>query len=252
MAGMIAEQLEADGYRCDGVLDAALPMPIWKLDLELERHRNTTAAELAVLRLVEAGEGVPGRICALLGLGADGRLVEQVLGRLLGGLAIEPKGDRFIATTVGRSWIADGGRRARERVTFDVRLDPVRDAFEWMDFERPAYATADSWTIELPGADANLIQSRKIDIARLVRDSELPDEADRPRREQRPPVELRSFAIADTGIHWRPVRLDVWRHPDRTASALVAHIADAENPALTAFLEFFVARPENRTLVRAN
>ncbi|MCC6521427.1 MAG: hypothetical protein IT373_02080 [Polyangiaceae bacterium] len=225
-------------------------MPVWTLDLEVERHREMSAAELCVLRHIEAGVGEPREITRRIGMGEDTRLTEQVLVRLLAALAIEPKGDQFILTETGGAWIAGGGATARERVTFDVRLDPARVAFEWVDSERSVYATQDTWTIELPAVDDDLILTRKPEIARLVQEAPLPDEHERAPHERRPPVELRAFAILERRLHWRAVRVDEWRHEERKDAVLVLHVGDAENPRLTELLANFVTIDERRRIAR--
>lgn len=249
MAGLIAERLSGEGYELEQSLEAALPMPVWSLDLEVERHRETSAAELAILRLVEAGAGEPSELTRLMGLRGDGRLTEQVLVRLLGGSAVEPKGDRFVLTETGRAWIAEGGARGRERVTFEVRLDPVRDAFEWVDSERPVFASKETWTVELSSVDDNVILGRKPEIARLVREQGLPDELDEAPHERRPPVDLRSFAVAGRRVHWRAVRVDVWAKPRQTDPRLVAYVGDAENSALSSMLAAFALAGDRRRVV---
>lgn len=250
MGGLGADRLEQEGFALARRLACALPMPVWTLDLELERHRETSAAELAVLRFVACGSGAATEITGLMGLGTDTRLAEQVLVRLLGALAVEPKGDRFILTDTGHAWLAAGGASRRDRVTFDVRLDPVRDALEWVDSERSVFATAETWTIELPPVNLEHILTRKPEVARLVRDEPLPDEQERAPHEKRPPVELRGFAFVDQRTHWRAVRLDEWRHHESGRSSLVAHLNDAENPRLTSVIDGFVLNDERRRVVR--
>lgn len=248
MAGLIADRLSGEGYELEQSLEAALPMPVWNLDLEIERQRETSAAELAILRLIEAGAGEPSELTRLTGLAGDGRLTEQVLVRLLGALAVEPKGDRFVLTDTGLAWIADGGVRGRERVSFEVRLDPVRDAFEWVDSERPIFASPETWTVELPAVDDGLILGRKPEIGRLLRDQGLPDDLDEAPRERRPPIELRSFAVAERRVHWRAARIDVWTQR-RQATHLVAHVGDAENSALTGVLSSYRLLADRRRVV---
>ena len=249
MAGLIAERLSGEGYKLDQSLEAALPMPVWSLDLEIERQHETSAAELAILRLIEAGAGEPSELTRLTGLAGDVRLTEQVLVCLLGVLAVEPKGDRFILTETGRAWITDGGVRGRERVSFEVRLDPVRDAFEWMDAERPVFASRETWTVELPAVDDGLILGRKPEIGRLVRDQGLPDDLDEAPHERRPPVELRSFAVVGRRVHWRAARIDVWKQPRQADPHLVGHVGDAENSALTNKLTSFTLSADRRRVV---
>lgn len=249
MAGLIAERLIGEGYEIEQSLDAALPMPVWSLDLEVERHRETSAAELAVLRLVEAGAGEPSELTRRMGLEGDGRLTEQVLVRLLGGLAVEPKGDRFILTGTGRAWIDEGGARGRERLAFEVRHDPVHDAFEWVDSERPVFASDQTWTIELPAVDDTVILGRKPEITRLVRDHGLPDELDEAPHARRPPVDLRSFALAGRRVHWRAVRIDVWTQSRQADARLVAYLGDAENSALSSLLASFALSRDRRRVV---
>lgn len=251
MGGLIADRLLGEGFSLSRRIEAVLPMPVWMLDLEIERDRETSAAELAVLRIVESGHGEPAEITRLMGMRADTRLTEQVLVRLLASLAVEPKGDRFVLSAAGRAWLSAGAVRGRERVSFEVRLDPVRGAFEWVDSEPSAYSSDHTWTIDLPAVGDETVVGRRPEISRLVRDHGLPDDLERPPHERRPSAELRSFAVAGRRTHWRAVRLDLWVHRERSVPTIVANIDQAENPALTSVLATYRPQEEGRRIVLA-
>lgn len=236
MAGLIAQAHEREGFSIDRSIEAALPMPVWAVDFEVERERTITAAELAVLRLIDSGVGTLQSLTSHLGLGEDIRLAETVLVKLLGAGAIEPKGDGFLITPAGLGWKVSGNVTQRELVTFDVRLDPTSRAFEWVGDERPVFATETTWTIELPPTEDEELLRRKPELAKLVREDGLPDDEDRAPGDKRTSIDLLAFSIASRRTHWRAVRIDVWRHPDRGQLRLVGNIAEAEHPGLTDLL----------------
>jgi hypothetical protein len=250
MGGVIANDLQKEGYAFTSRLEAALPMTVWAVDLEIERQRVVSAAELAVLRLVDAGVSDTGALAHLMGMRTDGRLSERALVKLLGAGAIEVQGDGFAVTDTGRKWTAEGSALARERVTIDVRHDPVRDAFEWVDHERQAFATADTWTIDLPAVADDMLLRRKAELAKLVREERLPDDEEKSPGERRPAIDLRGFVIVSSRIHWRDVRLDVWKHPRRGEEQIVGHIGDAEHPPLTRLLARYALHEARRRVTR--
>lgn len=234
--GHTANELDKDGYEIDVSVLAGLPMPVWRVDLEVERERPVSAAETTVLALIQAGTVSVGEISRALGMGNDTRLAERVLVRLLGAGAIDALGAGFVVTAIGESWKAAGSAKGRERVSFELRLDPVRDALEWVDHEPAVYGTAETWTIDMTPLDDAEILGRKAQVAALVREEGIPDDEERAPGQRRPPVELRGFAIVGRRIHWREVRLDVWRHPLNGDLQIIGHVGDAENPPLTRLL----------------
>ena len=243
--GHTANERDKDGYELEASVRAGLPMPVWRVDFEVERERPVSAAEATVLGLIQAGIVDVGEISRALGMGTDTRLAERVLVKLLGAGAIDTLGAGFVVTAIGEAWKAAGSAKGRERVAFELRLDPVRDALEWVDHEPGVYGTADTWTIEMPPVDDAEILGRKAQVADLVRSEGLPDDEERAPGERRPPVELRGFAIVGRRVHWREVRLDVWRHPLNQDFQIIGHVGDAENPPLTRLLgryELNVAR----------
>lgn len=249
MGGVIARELYNEGYRRAEQLSAALPMAVWAVDLEIECVRPVSAAELTVLRLLDTGVHDVAALTRLLGLGSDGRLVERVLVKLLASGAIDTADAGFAPTDVGRTWSAEGSATARERVTQEVRLDPVRTAFEWADAERPAFADEHTWTIDLPSVGDEALLLRKDDLGELVRAEGLPHEDERAPGDRRPAIDLRALAIVSRRVHWRAVRLDVHRHETRGDVRLVGHIGDAENPPLTKLLAHYkLSRPRQRVV----
>ena len=236
MGGVIAEDLKKEGYELTGSLEAALPMAVWAADMEVERLRLVSAAELAILKLIESGVSEVGQLARLMGMGTDQRLAERVLVKLLGAGAVEADGEGFGLTSTGQAWKAEGSSTARERVTFEVRLDPARDCLEWVDSERPIFATQETWTIELPPVSDEVLLGRRAELGELVRTEGLPDDEDKAVRERRPSVELRSVAIRSSRLHWRAVGLDIYKHTLRADVRIVGHIGDAENPPLTQLL----------------
>lgn len=236
MATQYADDFVREGYEPGPYLEAGLPMQVWALDLEIERQRAITAAERTILALIAGGACDIESSARRMGLGGDGRLSERVLVKLLRGGAIDPDGPGFLLTTTGRSWLDAGQALARERVTFEVRLDPIRETFEWVDHERPLFATEETWTIELPRTDPEAVLRRKDDIGKLIATDGLPDDDEKTARERRPAVDLRGVSIASTRVHWRAIGLAVYRHPMRGDVRLVAHVNDAEYPPLTQHL----------------
>lgn len=236
MGGLIADEREGEGYELALQVQAALPMQVWRLDLEVERERAVSAAEDAVLTLVKAGITDLGELARALGVGTDTRLPERVLVKLLGAGAVDTVGAGFTVTQVGDAWRTAGTARGRERTTQEVRLDPVVNEFEWVDHERAVFANDDTWTIELPTAPDEELLTRKTEIGDLVRAQGLPDDEWRAPRERRPVIELRGLAISSRRIHWREVRLDLWRHPVSGDTQLIGYVGDAENPPLTRLL----------------
>lgn len=236
MAGLVADEREKEGYELARQVQAALPMQVWRLDLEVERERPVTAAEDTVLALVQAGITDVAELARALGMGTDTRLPERVLVKLLGAGAVDTLGSGFLVTPVGQAWRAAGSARGRERITQEVRLDPVLGSFEWVDAERSVFANEDTWTIELPDTPDEELLSRKTHVGDLVRGMGLPDDDLRAPGERRPTVELRGMAILSRRIHWREVRLDLWRHPLNGDSQLIGYMGDAENPPLTKLL----------------
>lgn len=250
MVGHHAQVCEHEGFEPDGSFEAALPMQVWAVDLEVERQRAISAAELAVLRLIECGVGDLDALTAGLGLGKDVRLVESVLVKLLGGGAIEPKGDVFTLTEIGAQWKDQGRMSQRERVTFDLRLDPTRAAFEWVGDERPAHSQVATWTIELPSPGDEEVHRRKHEVGKLVREDGLPDDEDKAPADRRQSVDLLSIALLSRRIHWRAVRVDRWRHRERGEVKLIGHIGEAEHPQLTEILAGFEVVERHRRIRR--
>ena len=251
MGGVKADELLKEDYRLDRRIEAALPMPVWAADMEVERQRIVSAAELAILKLVESGVSDAGQLTARMGLGTDVRLAERVLVKLLGAGAIEADGEGFTLTGTGQAWKAEGNSMIRERVTFEVRLDPVRDCLEWVDSERPIFATPDTWTIELPPVGDDALLGRRAELGELVREDGLPDDDEKPTRERRPSVELRSVSIRSSRVHWRAVTLDVYKHAIRGDVRLIGHIGEAENPPLINLLaRHELLERRNRVVVR--
>lgn len=249
MTGHIARAKSQDGYELERTIEAALPMPVWAVDFEVERERAITAAEQAVLRLVEYGVGDLHRLTRLLGLGSDVRLVETVLVKLLGAGAVEPKEDTFIITQVGEAWKANGNVLQRERVTVDVRQDPTHQGFEWMGEERPAYTTDSTWTIELPPVEDAELLRRKPELGKLIREEGLPDEDDRAPAERRPSTDLLALSVITRRTHWRPVQVGVWAHRGRRDVSLVGSVAEAEHPGLTQLLSGHVLDSRRKRIV---
>jgi len=230
------EELKKEGYVLHSELEAALPMQVWVLDLEIERLRVVSAAELTVLRLLQVGVlEVPG-ITEAMGLGEDARLAERVLVKLLSAGAIETQGEGFALTPAGGDWIGEGSAYARERVTAEVRLDPVLDTFEWMDSERSVFASPDTWTVDLPKIDDETVLRRRTEIGDLLRSTGLPDEDEKAPTERRGATDLRGVAILSRRVHWRAVKVEVMKHPLRRELKLVGSIGDAENPPLSELL----------------
>jgi hypothetical protein len=249
MGGLLADNRRNQGYTLLRQVEAALPMPVWAVDLEIERLRDVSAAELAVLRLIDSGVSDVPRLAQVLGMGSDHRLAESVLVKLLAAGAADREGDGFRLTTTGLAWKAEGNALARERVTFEVRLDPVHDSLEWMNHERPIYATEATWTIELPPVDDEVLIRRKPELGNLVREQGLPDDVERAPGDRRAPVDLRAFSVVSRRLHWRRVRLDFWAHPVQQAQHVIAYIADSENPPLTKLIERHVIHESRRRLV---
>ena len=135
-------------------------------------------------------------------------------------------------------------------MTYEVRLDPVLDALDWVDHEPSAFATEDTWTIELPPVDDGELFSRRTHLGDLVRNGGLPDDECRAPGERRPPVELRGLSIASRRIHWREVRLDVWRHPLTRDFQIIGYVGDAEHPGLTKLLSRHEVRAKRRRIVQ--
>ena len=233
MADVTWDGLQREGYDVKAELRAALPMTVWAVDLEVERLRAVSAAELAVLKLLEAGTGQVPELTQAVGMGSDERLVERVLVKLLSHGAVETQGELFVMTSTGAAWRAEGNALARERVTVEIRHDPARDHLEWMDQERPVFATSETWTIDLPEVTDAALLARRAEIGKLVRDEGLPDDEDRSPVERRGQVDLRSVAIVSRRLHWRPVRIDVMGHALHRDPRLIGYISDAENPPLT-------------------
>jgi hypothetical protein len=236
MGGLIADKLKREGFALKNSLEAALPLQVWRTELEVERDRHVSIAEATVLNLVDAGVSGPMELALAMGLRSDTRLPERVLVRLLAACAVESFGPGFRLTSVGRAWEAAGSARERERVTVEVRLDPVQDALEWDDHERSVFANSETWTIELPRVSDSALRERKPDLAKLIRQEQLPCENERSPEEQRTDLELRAFSIADHSVHWRAVRLDIWQHPIQQAETIIGYVGEAENPGLTKLL----------------
>lgn len=248
MGGLIANEREKEGYELEQQLSAGLPMPVWRLDLEVERARPVTAAEATVLALVRSGLGDLGELAHAMGMGTDLRLPERVLVKLLGAGAVDTAGAGFVLTELGEQWRAVGTARGRERVSVEVRLDPVLDTLDWADQERPVFANHETWTIELSPVDDEHLLGRKVELGDLVRKAGLPDDDLRAPPERRPTVELRGLSIASRRTHWREVRVDLWRHPLHGDPQLIGYVGDAENPALTKLLARHEIRADQRRL----
>jgi hypothetical protein len=246
MAGLIADEREKEGYELALQVQAALPMQVWRLDLEVERERPVTAAEDTVLTLVQAGITDVAELARAMGMGTDTRLPEQVLVKLLGAGAVDTLGSGFLVTAVGQAWRAAGSARGRERVAQEVRLDPVLDEFEWVDHERGVFGGDGTWTIELPDSPDEELLGRKTQIGDLVHARGLPDDELKAPGERRPTIELRGMAILSRRIHWREVRLDVWKHPLNGDMQIVGYIGDAENPPLTKLLSRHAMKESRR------
>lgn len=249
MGGVIAKELSREGYQLTDQIEAALPMVVWAVDLEIERQRPVSAAELTILKLLDTGVQDVATLTRLMGMGTDGRLSERVLVKLLGSGAIETAGEGFALTEVGRAWSTEGNAVARERVTYEVRHDPVRDALEWADYERPVYATEHTWTIDLPTVENEALLQRRAEIGELIRSEGLPDDDERAPGERRPAMDLRSVAIVSRRLHFRVVRLDIHHHELRQDVRLIGHIGDAENPPLTKLLEHHILHGARRRVV---
>ena len=239
-------ELEKDGFTVERHLQAALPVPVWTVDLEVERPRAVTAAEQAVLRLLTTGVTTVPALTQALGLGTDHRLVERTLVALLGAGTVEPLHDGFVCTELGEAWAAAGRARVCERVTVEIRLDTVHDTFHWMDDERPVYATDETWTIELPPVDDDVVLRRRTELGDLLQREGLPNDDDRAPGERRGDVELRAVAVVSSRRHWRAVRIDHLTHPERREQPLVGYAAEAENPPLTSLLAGFRLRGRGR------
>lgn len=247
MGGLLASAKEKEGYLLERQLHAALPMQVWRVDLDIERERPVTAAESTVLALIDAGITDIGELARAMGMGMDTRLPERVLVKLLGNGAVDTLGAGFLVTTTGKAWKTAGSARGRERVTFEVRLDPTSDALEWVDHEPSAFATEDTWTIELPPVDDGELLRRRARLGDLVREG-LPDDDFKAPMERRPPVELRGLAVVSRRTHWREVRLDVWCHPLHRDAAIIGYMGDAEHPPLTDLLARHEVKSERRRI----
>jgi len=249
VGGLIAAEREREGYRLEQSLEAALPLHVWRVDLEVERDRVVSAAEATVLGLIESGVEDLAEMARVMGMRSDTRLPERVLVRLLAAGAIDTLDTGFMLTEVGRAWKAAGSARERERVTCEVRLDPVHDTLEWMDHEPSIFASRQTWTIELPSVEDEVLLARRSDVSDLIRRERLPDEEERAPTEQRPDIDLRGLSIAGRRIHWRKVRLDVWTHPLNRAVQIIGHIGEAEHPPLTKLLARHQLKPERQRVV---
>lgn len=82
MGGLIAGEREKEGYELELRLQAAMPMQVWRVDLEVERERPVSAAESTVLALIQAGVTDVGVLARAMGMGSDTRLPERVLVKL--------------------------------------------------------------------------------------------------------------------------------------------------------------------------
>lgn len=237
MGALTSDDLRKEGYELARQVEAALPMSVWAVDLEIERPRLVSAAELAILKLAESGVSEVAGLTTLLGMGTDARLAERVLVKMLGAGAIEPDGvGGFALTPTGQAWKAEGSALGRERVSYEIRLDPIRDALEWVDQERPVFSTGETWTIALPGVNDDVPLRRRAEIAELLHVDGLPDDEEKAPRERRGAVELRGIATTSRRVHWREVGIDVFVHPIWRDVRLVGHIGGAENPSLTQLL----------------
>lgn len=250
MGGLIAGEKKNEGYELERQLQASLPMQVWRVDLDVETERPVSAAESTIITFIQAGVTDIGELARAMGMGADTRLPERVLVKLLGSGAVDTLGAGFMVTAIGETWKTAGSARGRERVTYELRLDPALDALEWVDHEPVPFATDSMWTIELPPVDDADLLLRRTQVGDLVRAQGLPDDEYRAPGERRPPVELRGLAIVTRRIHWREVRLDVWRHPLNQDSHIIGYIGDAEHPALTKLLARHEIREPRRRIVR--
>lgn len=244
--GLIAGERQKEGYLREHQFEAALPMPVWRVDLEIESEKLVSAAELTVLGAIGAGISDIEALTRALGMGKDVRLAERVLVKLLSAGAVDTFGDGFCVTTTGELWKAAGSALGRERVTYEVRVDPVLGQLEWVDGERAVFSTDETWTIELPPVGDAALLARKVDLGELVRRDGLPDEGEKSPAERRGKIDLRGVTVVGRRIHWRAVRLDVWRHPIRLDYQIIGYIGDAENPPLTTLLAKYAVQVERK------
>lgn len=250
MGGIKGDELVRSGFDCDGEVVVGLPMVVWTLDLEVERQRDVSAAELAVLSFVDVDVGGRVEIARYLGMGTDTRLVEQVLVKALREGAIEVCDGGFRVTDVGRRWIAEGTTRVWEHVTFEVQHDPLRDMLEWWVKEWPVEGKHVR-TLDLPRVENDRLLGHLSELGRLVRDEGLPDEDDRGPANQRPKVELRHAAIVSRRVHWREVRVAIWRRPLTDEVRMIGSIQGAEYPPLTELLTRMKVDSRGRFLLAA-
>ena len=125
---------EADGFeliRCEEVA----PHTIWKLDLDIEVDRRLRLAEETVMRLVEAGVGVPSQIEALMGLDHE-VIVPSTVARLMQRGLIAHEG-ALTLTPLGRTSLANGvARETRKYTNVKLRHDRYGNRFLW-NFDEP-------------------------------------------------------------------------------------------------------------------
>lgn len=252
MGGIKSEELARSGFELDREVVAGLPMTVWVLDLEVERQREVSAAELAVLNLIErcGAGGAREDMARHLGLGSDTRLVERVLVKALGAGAVEVFDGGFRVTEVGRRWIVDGTARLWEHVTFELQHDPLRDSLEWW-VKESSVGDKEVWTLDLPRVGDERLTEHLSELGRLVRDEGLPDEEERGKGNPRPKVELRHAAIVARRLHWREVRVAFWQRALSAEVRLVGSIGGAEHPPLTALLAGLVVDSRGRRLKQA-
>jgi hypothetical protein len=246
----LAAELTSQGFENKAVRAAALPVPVWKLELEVERERPLRDSQRAMLKLMSSRGATVETLAASLGISAHERLMVNHLVALLRSGWVERGEDGFVTTQSGHKAMISGNGLQVDRPIFEVLLDPITRRYHWMDSERPARQGAHVWTVELADPGARPSAGAEALIGKLVA-AGLPDAARPTRSQQQPRTVLLSLRVLERRTHWRPFEVQVWEHATEERIRLLAMRGGCESPGLTGMLASMKLDERQRRIVAA-
>ena len=246
----LAAEFTGQGFEWKDSCAVALPVAVWKVDLEVEGERPLRDSQRAMLKVMSESEATATSLAEALGIPQHERLMVNHLVALLRAGWVERADNGFVTTQLGHNAMISGNGLQRERLTHEVYLDPVTRRYDWMDTEHPARTGGHIVTIDLPDpglrppADADAL------LGKLVA-AGIPSDTKPTRAQKQPRTVLLSFRVLERRTHWRPFNVQVWEHATEERIRLLALRGGCESPGLTGMLASMKLDKRQRRIVAA-
>lgn len=244
----LAAEFTSQGFEWKASYAVALPVAVWKVDLEVEGGRLLRDSQRSMLKVMSERAATATSLAEALGIPQHERLMVNHLVALLRSGSVEQADNGFVTTRQGHNAMISGNGLQRDRLPAEVYLDPITRRYDWMDREHPASPGQHVVTIDLPDpglrppADADAL------LGKLVA-AGIPSDILPTRSQMQQPAVLLSFRVLDRRTHCRPFNVQVWEHGAESRVRLLAMRGGCESPGLTSMLASMKLDKRQRRIV---